>query len=195
MRWTKEQLEEHPKRDALTGIVPHTRSGPPAEPPPEPVLTVSAPVPGPPPLGEFPLPPYAWPIDFPEGTLEMRFTVPGMPVAKPRMTKRDTWAKRPCVLRYREFCDRMRAAAGPLPDVPPAQIHISIFMPMPVSWSKKKKSAMAHTRQRQKPDFDNFIKSIDGLFDDDSAIYWGDCLKTWCWPGEERAEVWVLFHT
>lgn len=181
MRWTKEQLEKHPNRDALLGNSPHTRSSP--------VL------PPPPPQEEEPvLPPYAWPMGFPDGTLEMRFIVPGKPVAKPRMTQSDTWKKRPPVLRYREFCNRMKAAAGELPPVPPAQIHISVFLPMPVSWSKKKQLATVNTRQRQRPDFDNFIKSIDGLFDEDSSIYWGDCLKTWCWPGEERTEVWVLFH-
>lgn len=193
MQWSKEQFEQHPKHDALAGIVPHKRPAPPPAPAPEPVLPPPEPVSGPPP-DDFELPPFNWPLDFPDDTLEMRFIVRGKPVAKPRMTQRDTWMKRPVVLRYREFCDRMREAAGPLPELPPAQVHISVFIPMPESWSKKKKSAMAHTRQRKKPDFDNFIKSIDGLFDDDSAIYWGDCMKTWCWAGEERAEVWVLFH-
>jgi len=39
-------------------------------------------------------------------------TVPGNPVGKPRMTRKDKWAQRPCVLRYREWADRARAAAG-----------------------------------------------------------------------------------
>ena len=30
------------------------------------------------------------------------------PVPKPRMTQRDAWDKRPCVLRYRAFKDEVR---------------------------------------------------------------------------------------
>jgi uncharacterized cupin superfamily protein len=41
---------------------------------------------------------------------ECCFTIPGNPVGKPRMTQRDKWAKRPAVLRYREWADRARAA-------------------------------------------------------------------------------------
>ncbi|GAG23977.1 unnamed protein product, partial [marine sediment metagenome] len=30
------------------------------------------------------------------------------PNTKPRMTKRDKWKKRPCVIKYRKFCDELR---------------------------------------------------------------------------------------
>lgn len=30
------------------------------------------------------------------------------PVAKPRMTKKDKWAKRPCVMKYRAYKDMLR---------------------------------------------------------------------------------------
>ena len=110
------------------------------------------------------------------------------------MTKRDKWAKRPAVLRYREFCDRMRAAAGQLPAAPPAMVRIQVFLEVPPSWSKKKKAQRIGQMHRSDGDFDNFIKSIDGLFEQDKTIYWGDCAKFWCAPGEERTEVWALFH-
>lgn len=38
------------------------------------------------------------------------FSVVGTPVAKPRMTKRDKWAKRPCVMKYWAWCDLVRFA-------------------------------------------------------------------------------------
>lgn len=34
---------------------------------------------------------------------------PIVPVPKPRMTQRDKWQKRPAVMRYRAFCDEVRA--------------------------------------------------------------------------------------
>jgi len=42
--------------------------------------------------------------------------VPGAPIPKPRQTRRDKWARRPCVLRYREWADQIRAAAGAILD-------------------------------------------------------------------------------
>ena len=39
----------------------------------------------------------------------MKFTVPGQPVPKPRMTRRDKWRRppRPCVARYQEYKTRI----------------------------------------------------------------------------------------
>lgn len=34
----------------------------------------------------------------------IEFTVPGNPCPKPRMTRRDKWMQRPCVMKYRKFC-------------------------------------------------------------------------------------------
>ncbi len=39
-------------------------------------------------------------------------------VGKPRMTQRDKWKKRPCVLRYRAFADELRLKVGPIDRVP-----------------------------------------------------------------------------
>jgi len=39
------------------------------------------------------------------------FKVEGKPEPKPRMTRRDRWARRAKVLRYREYADEIRAAA------------------------------------------------------------------------------------
>ncbi len=48
----------------------------------------------------------------------MKITVHIEPMGAPRMTQRDRWAKRPCVLRYHAFKDVLRAsAAGFIPNV------------------------------------------------------------------------------
>lgn len=99
------------------------------------------------------------------------------PIGKPRMTRADRWKQRAPVLRYRAFCDEAR-----LHDirVPPGGAHVTFVIPMPDSWSKKKRAAMAGTPHQQKPDVDNLTKSLlDALFDDDSHIWDIRTSKVW----------------
>ena len=104
------------------------------------------------------------------------------PQPKPRMTRADKWKKRPSVLSYRAFADEMRVQAEgwELPDA----FHVRFIVPMPISWSKKKRLQMVSTPHRQRPDLDNFIKSFDCLREDDSSIWKISAEKVW---GEEGA--------
>jgi len=104
------------------------------------------------------------------------------PVAKPRMTRRDVWAKRKVVIRYREFCDELRSQAEgwELPDA----FHVRFIVPMPSSWCKKKRLQKVATPHQQRPDLDNFIKSFDCLREEDSSIWKISAEKVW---GEEGA--------
>jgi Holliday junction resolvase RusA-like endonuclease len=113
-----------------------------------------------------------------------------IPIGKPRMTQRDKWAKRPAVIRYREFADSLRLQIGHL--VPPDVLRLSwiAYFPMPESWSKKKKEEMRGKPHRQKPDRDNVDKAIlDSLFDDDSGIASGTLDKRWDDDGGARIEL------
>ena len=70
---------------------------------------------------------------------ELQITVPGTPIGKPRMTRRDKWKERPCVMQYRSWCDMVRLIVGN--SLPPAGLVLSLnwtatFEP-PKSWSKK----------------------------------------------------------
>lgn len=69
----------------------------------------------------------------------MNFSYDITPVPKPRQTQRDRWKKRGSVLRYRNFADEVRLMKVPLPE---AGAHIIFHIPMPMSWSKKKKAEM-----------------------------------------------------
>src|SRR5688572_7856631 len=94
------------------------------------------------------------------------FTIPGLPVGQPRMTRRDKWKRRPCVMRYRAWADSARIAAGVLPD--PSKV-ISFdwkaFFPPPDSWSKKRRAEAIGKPHRSSPDRDNIDKAIlDALF-------------------------------
>jgi Holliday junction resolvase RusA-like endonuclease len=129
----------------------------------------------------------------PKKSTEIFFIVKGVPMGKPRMTQRDKWQKRPCVIRYRLYCDQIREEAGEIPPEPLA-VHIKAFLPMAASWSKKKKAENVGKRQRLKPDWDNIGKAIcDALFDEDSCIAVGITEKFWCNEGDERTEVTVIY--
>jgi Holliday junction resolvase RusA-like endonuclease len=99
-----------------------------------------------------------------------------VPVAKPRMTQRDRWKKRPVVEQYWSYKDAIRAANIQLPPC----YHLHFIIPMPTSWSKKKKRTMAFTPHLQRPDKDNLEKGfLDALFEEDSAIWTGHVSKWW----------------
>lgn len=100
------------------------------------------------------------------------------PVPKPRMTQRDRWAKRPAVVRYYAYCDLLRVL---LPDYQPSEKLVLEFgVPMPKSWSAKKRSLMEGKPHRQRPDIDNLAKAImDALCEDDSYIYSLKAEKYW----------------
>jgi Holliday junction resolvase RusA-like endonuclease len=122
-----------------------------------------------------------------------RFVLKGDPMGKPRMTQRDKWQKRPVVLRYRQYCDDLRAASGPVPaDV--YGLRVCAHIATPPSWSKKKRDAHLGQLHQQKPDWDNIGKAVsDALFADDSVVADGRVLKFWCAEGEQRTEVDVLY--
>lgn len=99
------------------------------------------------------------------------------PLPKPRMTQRDSWAKRPAVLRYRAFCDEVRLRGVVLPV---CCSHVTFVMPMPPSWSKKKRAAHAGQPHQQKPDADNLLKALmDAIYHDDCAVWDVRVTKLW----------------
>lgn len=126
----------------------------------------------------------------------LSFIVVGDPMGKPRMTQRDVWKKRPVVLRYRDFCDRIREATpNRVFEADVYAIDIVAYIAMPDSWSEKKKKEHDDRMHRTKPDWDNIGKAIcDAIFKDDSIIGSGRCRKYWCRDGQQRTEIKVSFH-
>lgn len=99
------------------------------------------------------------------------------PMGKPRMTRADKWKKRPEVMRYRAFCDEVRLRHVALPE---SGAHVTFVLPMPASWSKKKRQQNNGQPHRAKPDCDNMLKALmDALYDDDAHIW--DCHITKVW--------------
>ena len=110
---------------------------------------------------------------------------PITPVPKPRMTRRDRWAKRPCVLRYWAFKDEVRLRGVTLP-IP---YHVTFVLPMPASWPASKRAALNGTPHMCPPDKDNLEKGLlDALFKNDAAVHDGRVSKVWGERGEIRVE-------
>jgi Holliday junction resolvase RusA-like endonuclease len=92
------------------------------------------------------------------------------------MTRSDKWKKRPCVMRYRAFRDRVREMGMEIK----APCKITFYLPMPPSWSKKKCAAFNGQPHMNKPDIDNLIKSVfDAVFEDDAHIWSVAAEKFW----------------
>lgn len=105
------------------------------------------------------------------------------PVAKPRMTRRDKWELRPCVARYRAFGDELRLKLGAAYRLP-EKVTIVFEMPIPLSWSAKKKDAMVGQPHQQRPDIDNLAKAVlDHLANEDGYVWHLDVVKVWSYAG------------
>lgn len=101
-----------------------------------------------------------------------------IPVSKPRMTQRDRWAKRPVVVKYHAYCDELRTLLWDY--TVPSELGIVFNLPMPKTWSIKKKLTMNGTHHQQKPDIDNLVKAfLDALCEDDSHVYKVHAEKRW----------------
>lgn len=107
------------------------------------------------------------------------------PVPKPRMTQSDKWKKRPCVLRYWSFKDEVRRHGIGLQH---HGSHVTFVLPMPKSWSNKKRAEMYGQPHQSKPDLDNLKKALlDAIFDDDKVVWDMWVTKIWGRIGE----IWV----
>lgn len=122
------------------------------------------------------------PAPVPVGnTTRWTFVIHGTPIGKPRQTRRDKWAKRPCVLRYRAWADKARAAAPEGMTQEPLGVSWTAYFEMPRTWSKGKRSKLDGQPHRQKPDRDNCDKALlDSLFKQDCCVAFGTLRKVWC---------------
>ena len=101
-----------------------------------------------------------------------------VPVPKPRMTASDRWKSRGCVVKYWDFKSKLIELYGDreLPE----SIGLIFIIPMPISWSEKKKILMDGKPHQVKGDIDNYIKAtLDCLADNDAYIWRVDATKIW----------------
>lgn len=102
------------------------------------------------------------------------------PVSKPRMTQRDKWYKRNCVNQYWRFKDELNILLKGRMDGEDT-LSIDFIIPMPKSFSKKKKSNLEGMPHKSRPDLDNLIKAFkDSVYDEDSHVHtYGRMRKIW----------------
>ncbi len=122
-------------------------------------------------------------------------TILGQPVAKPRMTQRDKWMKRTCVMRYRAWADAARkeaVAKGRGIDVAgPMAVVIIAYFGFPPSYSAKKCVQLKGKPHTMSPDSDNISKAVlDSIWPKgDSAVYDLHIMKQWDDGRGPRVEV------
>ena len=99
------------------------------------------------------------------------------------MTRRDKWKQRACVVRYRQWCDQIRAVAGWVSKdtlLHPTRMTVRAYFAIPASWPKRVREAAVGAPHTHKPDADNICKGImDALFTNDQFVYATDCEKYW----------------
>lgn len=114
----------------------------------------------------------------------MELHIPVCPVPKPRMTRRDKWAERPAVMKYRAYCDELRLHLGQMRV--PDDFSIDFYIEMPMSWSHKKRKRMdgqPHQSKRSH-DIDNLLKAfMDAVFEDDGTVWRVRASKRWARKG------------
>jgi len=109
------------------------------------------------------------------------------PCSKPRMTQRDRWKKRQCVLDFFAFRDRIKQEIKKIntfmikePPFDWDNLTVIFLVPMPKSWSKKKKELMVGKPMQQRPDIDNYLKGLfDATHEEDSSIWKVTASKIW----------------
>lgn len=125
----------------------------------------------------------------------IKFTIPGPPVPKPRMTQADKWQKRPCVVKYWQWAETARMSflqVYPGVELPgcPSTIVMRFYLPFPPSYSMKKRRMLAGALHRETPDLLNLGKAAeDALWPQDKGLAREVLSKWWDDGGGPRTEI------
>jgi Holliday junction resolvase RusA-like endonuclease len=109
------------------------------------------------------------------------------PCTAPRMTQRDKWLTPPreCVRKYFAFKTEIQWTAKKIGYELTPILNILFIIPMPETWSKKKKNEMVNEPHIQRPDRDNLLKAFQDAFGIDDGFVWdGRTSKIWGEKGE-----------
>jgi Holliday junction resolvase RusA-like endonuclease len=118
-----------------------------------------------------------------------------VPVSAPRMTQSDRWRlnpehpdinkrQRPVVTKYFAYKNELIRQGKQINFEMKEILDVLFLIPMPNSWSDKKKERMNGMPMKVKPDTDNLIKAIKDTFcKNDSHIYREISEKRWAFKG------------
>jgi Holliday junction resolvase RusA-like endonuclease len=102
-------------------------------------------------------------------------------IGKPRMTNRDKFAERECVVKYWQYKERLQAffRKNRL-DLDDGVLHFRCEFSFPKSYSKKKRKLLLNKPHQVKPDIDNIAKGImDSVLKNDSTVWKLSAEKFW----------------
>jgi Holliday junction resolvase RusA-like endonuclease len=100
------------------------------------------------------------------------------------MTRADTWKKRPIVLKYWGYKDDINNWGIQNNFKLKNEIYVKFYIPMPKSWSKKKKESLCRKPHQQRPDVDNLLKGLmDAFLAEDSHVHTTYAQKFWDYEG------------
>ncbi len=105
------------------------------------------------------------------------------PRAAPRQSRRDKWAPSKAVRIYRAFRDEVGYKIKELPE---DFFHVVFLLPMPASWSEKRKSETAGWPHHGTPDKDNLEKALlDAVYrgSSDAHVWNTASTKLWAYHG------------
>jgi len=118
-----------------------------------------------------------------------------VPIGAVRMTKSDRWKtnpnhsdvkkrQRPAVTRYFFFKNKVVSECNKVKYEIKNSIDVVFFIPMPDSWSSKKKEKMNGMPHKSRPDIDNIVKGfMDALKDQDGDVWWIKAEKRYAYKG------------
>ena len=106
------------------------------------------------------------------------------PCPKPRMTQADKWRKRQSVMKFFAFRDAVKQyidrQEGSWQHLEFESFEIEFHVPMPKSWSKKKKIEFNGKPHQQRPDLDNYLKAWkDSVYEEDAVVWRVKASKLW----------------
>lgn len=118
-----------------------------------------------------------------------------IPMGAVRMTKSDTWKTNPnhpdpkkrqrdCVRRYFGFKNQINAQANQMKYALKETLEIIFLIPMPATWSEKKKKSMNKMPVKTRPDIDNYLKAfMDSLTAEDGFVWKINSEKRYAYKG------------
>lgn len=113
-----------------------------------------------------------------------RYIIQVTPCPAPRMTISDKWKKRTCVTKYHAFKDQFTLNCNVQGYFLEEILDIQFIIPMPNSWSQKKKCKMDGRPHQQTPDTDNILKSVMDSFKINDGFVWNvKAVKVWGYEG------------
>jgi len=106
-----------------------------------------------------------------------------IPYPAPRMTRSDKWKTDPnhhdpkkrqrlCVAKYFSFRNELNWLCAKYKYTLTETLYIHFVLPMPETWTKKKRMQMNNKPHQSKPDLDNLCKSFCDSFGKDDGFVW-----------------------